>query len=229
MASHSRHQNRHGLPYSGGGYGTMNTSLNASRDRPDQSFNPVERVILSLLGVEGSNGAKFEPVKGPTWMQKEVFVVLRSLLGEDGIRPLYEPHKLGMYSEEVEHLVAGLRADGLIESGADGPITLTGKGRTVASRILSSGKRGVEVAREVKTLLNGLEFPDLIIYVYSAYPGWQESSEVAHYLNNKARREALGLRLCREGKISAERASQVAGKPFRSFLSMLNTEGINGR
>lgn len=207
----------------------MNATLTARQNEPTNAFNPMERVILTLLGVEGPTGSRFEPVRGVTWMQKQVFVVMRSLLGEEGIRPLYEPHRLGMYSEEVEHLLAGLRADGIIDSVNDGPIELTEKGRLAAVRIIASGKRGVEVAKEVKALLNGLEFQDLIIYVYSAYPGWQDSSEVAHFLRNQARRRALALRLYREGKISAERASQVAGKPFRDFLEELHSAEARGR
>ena len=162
-------------------------------------------------------------------MQKEVFASLRNLAGEEGVRKLFEPHRMGMYSEEVAHLVAGLVRDGLVICNGDGPIALTEAGKPLASELLASGKAGVEVIRSVKELLNGLEYPDLIIYVYSVYPKWDDASEVGHYMRDAPRRRALATRLYQAGRISVERAALVAGEPLEKFMKGVGVGGLSAQ
>ena len=182
-----------------------------------QELDPKERIIISLIGAEGPSGQRYEPIPGLTWLQKEVFLVLRRLEGDEGVRSSFEPHKLGMFSEEVDHLLQGLIADGFVSRASGSKLTLSPEGKRLADEVLTSGKSGVITVREVKELLNDLEYGDLITYVYSAYPGWDSASEVKHYLDDKGRRERLAHRLYDADKISVERAAQVAGTSVEKF------------
>lgn len=177
--------------------------------------------MISLIGAEGASGQRYEHIPGLTWLQKEVFVVLRRLEGEDIVKRSFEPHKLGMFSEEVDHLLQGLMADGLVVRAGTAGLALSAEGKRLADEVLGSGKSGVAIVREVKGLLNSLDYGDLIAYVYSAYPGWDSASEVKHYLDDRGRRERLAHRLYAAGKISIERAAQVAGTTVEKFADDL--------
>lgn len=187
-------------------------------ERREIKFEPVERIILSLLGAPGPTETAFEPIPGQTWLQKEVFVVLRNLVDEESVKRIYEPHRQGMYSEVVDNMLTGLVKEGFVKIPGGNKIVLTDKGRKIAHGFLESGKQGVHIVQEVKQLLNGLTYPDLIIYVYSTYPGWGEASEVKGYLRDRSRRLALAERLYKAGQISAGRAAQIAGTGIERFV-----------
>ena len=187
-----------------------------------QQLDPKERVIISLIGAEGASGQRYEHIPGLTWLQKEVFLVLRRLEGEDIVKRSFEPHKLGMFSEEVDHLLQGLMADGVVVRAGVAGLALSAEGKRLADEILGSGKSGVAIVREVKGLLNALDYGDLIAYVYSAYPGWDSASEVKHFLGDRGRRERLAYRLYASNKISIERAAQVAGMTVEKFAGDLH-------
>jgi len=183
------------------------------------SLSPLQALILLLLDVNEG-----EPVKGKTWLQKEMFLLVYNT-GKDEIiqGAQFEPHHYGPYSETIDAELDNLRMMGLVET--NGPISLKPKGRRLASklrRIVSDDF--LELVEEIKENLNDLSEDELLAYIYFTFPHMTTESQVLERI--KHRRERLAVSLYKRGKVSLSKAAQIAGMSVGDFIELLKKRRV---
>jgi uncharacterized protein YwgA len=184
-----------------------------SEDSPP--LNTVDEYILALLGA--NNRA---PLPGKLYLQKEMYLIQRAF--EDLQSELdYEPYFLGPHSATVEDEADQLSRSSIIES-TDAAIRLTPRGQQLAERAKKElGPERIHKIEEFKRLLNDLSNDELLAFIYFGFPGSEVEKESAEYRKLLGRRAGLAKSLLKKGKITVERASEIAGVPLEEFLSEL--------
>lgn len=172
-------------------------------------LNPAERILLLLIGESES-----EPIPGNLWLQKEMFLIAKNFESlEDFLE--YEPNVQGPYSETVNNMLEDLQYRGLArKNGAD--IQLTQSGKSVETALRSKAKESLlSLVSDVKELLNDLNKDEVLVYIYYTFPDMTvESLEID---NIERHREGLAKKLYEKGKISREKASELAGVQLHEF------------
>jgi len=182
-------------------------------------LSPLQALMLLLL-----NANKGEPIKGKTWLQKEMFLLVHNT-GKDEIiqGAQFEPHHYGPYSETIEAELDTLRMLGLVE--INNSIRLKPVGRKLASKL-----RGIvsdeflELVEEIKENLNDLSEDELLAYIYFTFPNMTTESRVLERVKRK--RERLAVSLYKKGKVSLSKAAQIAGMGIGDFIEFLKERKI---
>lgn len=172
-------------------------------------LNPAERILLLLVGE-----SEADPIPGNLWLQKEMFLVAKNF------QPLeeflaYEPNVQGPYSESVNNILEDLQYRGLArKEGAD--ILPTRRGREVATVLRARAKEPLpSLVSDVRDLLNDLTKDEVLAYIYYSFPEMTvESLEIEQIEQSRGE---LAKRLYEKGKISREKASELAGVPLHEF------------
>jgi uncharacterized protein YwgA len=187
--------------------------------RTAKMLSPSQRLEVSLVGAND-----FDPVKGKLWLQKEMFLIWRSLPGMK-VHITFDPALMGPLSESVDWDLDQLRNIGLVEEGPGG-LSLSPEGRDVYSaipRILE--QKCLDLASRVKSLLNDLTKDELLAFIYFRYPETaSESRELAALL---PRRSELAVRLVRKGKVGLEGGARIAGLVPQDFANLLKSRSIS--
>jgi uncharacterized protein YwgA len=179
-------------------------------------LSPVQAFLILLVGSRNS-----EPVKGKTWLQKEMFLITKNTSLKNEL--YFEPHFYGPYSETVEVELENLAILELIK--ADGEIRLTHKGEEAYSDLLKVVSREkLELIEEVKEELNDLSEDELLAYIYFSFP--ETTKEAVRFENIKKKRIKLALNLYEKGKVSLGKASEIAGMSTKSFIDYLRDAGL---
>ena len=180
-------------------------------------LNEVDKYIILLLGAK-----KGEPVKGPLWLQKEMFVI-QDLYPELGEETDFEPYFLGPHSEIVQNEAEELRNSKFIDV-VNRRFQLSKKGKEVFNILKHSYEDKLPKILEFKEILNDLERDELLAFIYFSYPSPEElEKESIEYKELLPKREKLAVSLYLKDKISAQKAAQIAGKDIDSFLEKLKT------
>ena len=180
-----------------------------------EDLDIVQRYILALLG---SHNAERVPAK--LWLQKELFLLskLRENLSN---KTDFVPYLKGPYSDVAEGALSDLRNMGFVEFdnyGSD--IRLTPKGRASAADLAL--KMPPEVKKEVddiKGFLNSLSEDELLVFTYYSYPETVTDSVVKERIAKV--REPRAFALYRRGKVSLEKAAELAGLSLPEFKKRL--------
>ena len=186
--------------------------------RVARRLNAVQRDLL-LLVAQPDNGA----VRGNLWLQKEVFLVSRSV-PDLAAGANFEPSLMGPFSDAVEW-----NADQLVRSGflkrIGATYELTSEGRAVAEILEADAPaERIKLLSDTKKLLNDLSTDELLAFVYFLYPGMTEESEKLEGLLPK--RKEIAVRLFQRGKVSSEVGAKVAGTDQSEFLRLLRSRGV---
>jgi len=157
------------------------------------------------------------PIKGKLWLQKELLMIVHA-----------KPEVLGILDSEAylsEPLIEKLDAelDNLKQLGLiiDQPeIKLTRKGEKLAELLVREpDDETVQPADEVKRWLRDLSEDELLAIMYTAIRDLtKEFGE--HKRVTKHRRE-IAIRLYQKGKVSLNRAAEIAGLPLEKFIHEL--------
>jgi len=173
----------------------------------EEEYGLWAKYVLALLYAKNK-----EPVQGSLKLQKELFLLSRSIkaLREEDI---FEAHFLGPYSEELEEdIINSLELDGLIKiSNKKGKIyMLTQEGERIARKVYESlDEKERKIIEWVKDLLNDLNNEEVLALIYFAYPRMaKHSTKIDKILKNK---KDLALNLYKKGKISLKKAIEIAG------------------
>ena len=179
------------------------------------SLNTVDEYILALLAV--NNRA---PLPGKLYLQKEMYLIQRAF-ADLRMELDYEPYFLGPHSSTVEDEADQLSRSSLIES-TDAAIRLTPRGLPLAEHAMKElGPERVHKIEEFKHLLNDLSNDELLAFIYFGFPGSDTEKESAEYKRLIGRRAGIAKSLLKKGKVTVERASEIAGLPLEDFLSEL--------
>ena len=130
----------------------------------------TEKFILLLLyaGKEG--------VKGPLWLQKEIFELAKS------IRELAEEldfsaYSYGPWSEALTEARDMLENSGLIVSQEDGRLVLTEEGKKMAQILWhKTDEKIISLLKETREFLESLDWDELLLYIYSTSPTMADKS-----------------------------------------------------
>jgi len=184
--------------------------------RGKMDFSPVQAFLILLLGSR--NG---EPVKGKTWLQKEMFLITKNTGLKEEV--YFEPHFYGPYSETIDTELENLEILGL--AAENGEIRLTGKGKEVYANLLKiASHEKLGLIGEIKEELNDLDEDELLAYIYFSYP--ETTKEAARFENIKRKRVKLAVRLYAKEKVSLGKASEIAGMNIKAFMDEIRHKGL---
>jgi len=174
------------------------------------SFKGPRLPILFLLYVPDSTGKLMSSIKGAIKLQKMVFILKNEykVSRRTFTSIKFVPHKLGMYSKEIQDDIAFLKNMGLIDTGQKDefdfdylmgeedinvPIEyfLTGKGKIFVEKVIGearkAGKDGeekinkiLEASEDVKKRFNLANIRSILKYVYQKYPRYTIKSEILY-------------------------------------------------
>ena len=186
-----------------------------------EELDPAERYLLLLLYAPGPNGERAEPVRGELWLQKEMYLVSRS------VEPLleeFEPYRLGPFSEAVEEYESQLEASHYIDVSPRG-IKLTSKGENMAEDTWrQANEKERTLVSGVKSLLNDLSRDELLVLIYSTFEETTVNSDIRRDI--EAKRKEVAVNLFRRRKISLQRAARIAKISVPQFAKLLMARNI---
>lgn len=179
-------------------------------------LSSVERFLLLLLAAPGNQPSGHEPIKGKTWLQKEMFFISKNvpeLVEATG----FEDYRFGAYSDVLDDVLDQFITDRYVEVDS-GKIQLTGKGAPFAKHLWEgASKNEKDIVQEIKELLNDMTNDELLGFSYSAYPSMKRFSDFTETF--EAEKVKIATALLRKGKVSREKAAEIAGLPLTEFLA----------
>jgi uncharacterized protein YwgA len=179
----------------------------------DSELDQSDKLFLLLLGSEGGRA-----VPGDLWIQKEMFLIAENI-PELKEHLDFKPHYKGPYSETVEDTLDVLEKYGLIVWDSDS-IKLTSEGREVYRGVIDEvPSHIVALVEDVKEFANDLSREELLVYVYFSdddiYEDMTTNSKIKEDLEQN--KEEIAKQLHEKGKISGQKAAELAGLPLHEF------------
>lgn len=186
--------------------------MESENEKLDQ-LNEVDRFILLLLRANNS-----KPIPGALWLQKEMYL-LQNVFPNLAEETDYEPYLMGPHSEIVADEAEELGRSKLLKTEG-GKFSLTPQGKNIADILAKkSEQKEINKIEEFKEFLNDLSKDELLAFVYFSYPLPKEiAKESVEYKGLLPKRKKLALALCAKGKISAQKAAEIAGMNLEDFL-----------
>ena len=87
----------------------------------------------------------------------------------------------------------------------------------------NSEEKVIQKIKEFKGFLNDLTKDELLAFTYFSYPSQNElEKESIEYKDLIPKRKRLAISMYQKGKISAQKAAQIAGEHLEDFLEELN-------
>lgn len=189
----------------------------------DLKKDPGKQYILFLL-----NSLDKAPIKGKTKFMKELFFVSKNIPSLEEYLE-FEPDNYGPNSDKVSQFLSQMSQIGLIK--------LTKESNYNDREVYRLGEYGEEVLKELnqdyidkdllkdmKELFDGLNSDESLAITYFNHPNMTGESLVKKKIFYK--REKLALSLYRKDKVSAAKASEIAGLPLITFLNLLKEKNM---
>jgi predicted HTH domain antitoxin len=185
-------------------------------EKYEKSLSKIKVLILLLLdSLDG------KPIKGKLSLQKQIFLLSRYLGLEN--EALYEPHHYGPYSEVVDIDLEQLVLMDLAHINDE--IRITEEGRKLAEKIKEKiDKEKLKLIDEVKEWLYDLDNDELMALIYFSFPEMAIESRELERIRRK--RVMLAASLYAKGKISLEKAADIAGMSLVDFMNFLKKRKI---
>jgi len=165
-----------------------------------------------------------EPIKGNLWLQKEMFVIEKTLDTRD--KYYFIDHFKGPFSDDLMGEIDYLISLNLAEKDEKGVYRITQKGKMLIDYLMKKNvmyklfnKKTLDVVEDVKDLLNDLNRDELLGYIYFNYPETTERSE--EFERIKKEKMKIVTRLYKKGKISLERAAEILDMPVKELIRMM--------
>ena len=174
-------------------------------------LNEVSKFILLLL-----TGKAAEPIPGPLWLQKEMFL-LQDVFPSLAEQLDFEPYLMGPHSEIVANEVEELRSSNLLKMAGE-KFCITEEGKIIANYLQETNKRETQKVEEFKELLNDLSKDELLAFIYFSYPLAEIEKESIEYKDILPKRMKIALSLYKKDKISAQKAAQIGGENLQDFI-----------
>lgn len=195
----------------------------ANKKYYNDDLSPEEKYYYLLLYSPGSKGVLNEPVRGNTWLQKEMFLLAKNLRN---LHPEFDEHHFGAFSPVLDILTKQNTLSDLVsQSNNKGHLSLTPKGVEFASKLWNSAsKYEKEIVIEIKSFLNDLDLWELISFSYSTFPETVERSDIIEKFQQTRVESAISLFM--KKKISLEKAASISGKTIQDFMRLLKKRNI---
>ncbi len=182
------------------------------------SLTDSQKYGILLLGANN-----FEPIRGKTWYQKELFVLSQNI---DKLKEKtdFEADFIGPFSEIADEELKQLELYDIIEIEGH-KLKLTDFGEEVfrsVERDISNNEK--EMVSDFKSLLNDITEEELLGFIYYTYPDMTKES--IKFDKIKPKRKKIAFSLYRKGKISLGKASEVAGIPIENLIEGLKGKGM---
>ena len=185
----------------------------------------VDQYVLALVGMEHADAERMpdNSVRGKTWLQKMLYIasasVGRELLG-------FAPYRYGAYSQAIDESVERCSRAGLVcihRTDRDCAIHITEKGRAE----LDPAKCDDDALRQMqstKSLLNSLDYRELIAYSYALFPEMTKNSKIAGKFESWRVDAAVSMYL--KGAVSFALAARISNLGRDGFEDHLRLGGI---
>lgn len=185
--------------------------------RYTEDYLSVTQKIIVLLFSANS----FEPIRGKTWYQKELFLVAENiprLIEETD----FEEDLLGPYSELADNELKQLRIERIVEKRR---LRLTPFGRKLAELFESKASKNLlQLISEIKSFLNNLTYDELLGFIYYSHP--EMRTESIEFKRIEKIRQPIAISLYEKGKVSLGKAAEIAGLSQEEFIETLKEKGI---
>ncbi|TMI60899.1 hypothetical protein E6H12_09150 [Candidatus Bathyarchaeota archaeon] len=191
---------------------------------PIDQLDTVERYLLLLLYAPDHTDVFARPVRGRTWLQKEMFL-LSKLTGELEEKTEYDPNIMGSYSRIVDEVEDQFYISEYEERIGDS-MKLSLEGKKLAEEVwLKADDREKRIVAGVKTLLNDMTQLELLGFIYTEYPETAVNSD--RKAEVEAKRLEIAINLFQKGKVPLNKAAQVAKQSTEVFLQELKKRGVD--
>ncbi|MBN1157709.1 UPF0175 family protein [Candidatus Woesearchaeota archaeon] len=178
-----------------------------------EDMTELQKSIVLLLSSRNN-----EPIKGNTWFQKEIFLIAQN--SEDiEEEASFESDMYGPWSETVKEQLEELEQDEIVQKSGN-KMWLSGLGVKLADKLRKmTPKERLEMIEEFKGLLNDLSDTEVLTFIYYTFPEFTEESLVRN--NIEKNRLPTAIKLYAKGKISLQRAAEIAGKSLEEFTKVV--------
>ena len=172
----------------------------------------LQKIVL-LLAVARNK----EPIRGNTWLQKEVFLIAKNI-DKVNKEASFEADFFGPFSENLEEEVDDLVLDDLLLKNSK--IRISSEGEKVVGHIKKIfTDEQLELIDDMKEFLNDLSEEELLAFIYFSYPEMARESLVRKNIEKK--RVELAISLYKRDKISIEKTSEISGLPIEKLIKEL--------
>lgn len=190
----------------------------------NDDVTPEEKYLYLLLYAPGSTKKYNEPIRGDTWLQKEMHVISKfiKLAQYD-----FDEHNFGIFSPSLVTIKAQNTASEMIKQQDEkGPLQLTGKGLDVAEKLWKkTPEQEKYVISDLKEFLNDMNYWELIAFSYSTFPDTTSKSEIKPEFQHTRLSSAISL--FRRQKVSLNKAAMIAGMDVDEFTEELKKRNIS--
>lgn len=175
-----------------------------------EDMSELQKYIVLLLSASNK-----ESIKGNTWFQKELFLIAKNIK-EVEEEASFDSDMYGPYSENAQEQLEGLEMDEVVTKDGN-RMHLSSLGAQIAQKIEQKiPKQKLEMIAEFKTLLNDLSDDEVLTFIYFTFPEFTEESLVLEKINKN--RKPIAIKLYKKGKISLQRAAEIAGESLEKFV-----------
>jgi len=175
-----------------------------------EDMSELQKYIVLLLDAKGNL-----PIKGNTWFQKELFLISQNIK-EVEEEASFESDFYGPWSENAKEQLEELEMDEVVEKSGN-KMWLSEEGAQIASKLKKmTPKEILEMIIEFKELINDLSDEEVLTLIYFNFPKFTEESLVKNKIEKN--RKFNAMRLYSKGKISIQKAAEIAGVPLEDFI-----------
>ncbi len=191
-------------------------------DNTDE-YSEEEKYFYLLLYAPGLSDTVNEPIRGNTWLQKQMHVI--SLIKNE-LEYEFDKHYFGTFSPVLQIIQEqNLQSELIQQHTKKGPIWLTEKGLKAAkifwNKITKTEKENIQ---PVKKFLNDMKYWELIAYSYSSFPETTINSEIRAEFQKTKIDSAISL--FKKNKISLKKAASNADIQVEDFEKLLKEKNI---
>lgn len=206
-------------------YGIINFYYRQTRKYGMMNKETVDQYVLAVVAMRDADPERMpdSSIKGKTWLQKIMYIASKSH-GDN--RFGFKPYKYGMYSPTLEESVTRCSQGGLIctnHPNGDGPIHITDKGKEKMDPDKCEDNMLLEL-QAIKSVLNNLEYRQMIVYSYALFPEMAKHSEIVGDFESWRVEEATAMYL--KGSVSFALAATISGLGRDGFGNHLRNGGI---
>lgn len=178
-----------------------------------ENISELQKYIVLLLDANNNT-----PIKGNSWFQKELFLISRNVRDVEE-EASFDSDMYGPWSENANEQLEDLELDDVV-SKSKNKIWLSRLGKVLANEL----KKTIPVdeqkmVSEFKELLNNLSIDELLTLIYFTYPKFTDESLVKDKIQKNRQHNAI--KLYKKRVVSLEKASEIAGVPLESFVSVV--------
>lgn len=189
--------------------------------------NVVDQYVLALVGMEHSDAEAMpdNSVRGKTWIHKILHGASKTG-GKDAMFG-FKPYAYGAYSQAVADSVERCASNGLLcihQPERDvGAVHLTEKGEKARDESACDADL-LEEVQAMKSLLNRLDYREMIVYSYTKFPEMAERSDIV--ADFESWREDAAITAYLKGAVSFALAMGMSGMGREDFETRLYDGGV---